>query len=100
MIRKTILFLLLLTIPMSGIFSKEVPSGGEMMIDAVLARPLGLASVLIGSALFIVSSPFSLASKSFLQSGKRLVVYPIRFTFKRSLGDFPGYMEELELESE
>ncbi|MCC5813160.1 MAG: hypothetical protein JJT78_00255 [Leptospira sp.] len=68
-----------------------------MMIDAIIARPLGVASVGLGLGLFVLSSPFSLISGTFVQSGKRLVVYPLKFTFTRGLGDFPGYMEELEL---
>jgi hypothetical protein len=81
----------------SSLQAKEVPSGGEIMIDALIARPLGLASVGLGLGLFVVSSPFSLLSGTFVQTGKRLVVYPVKFTFVRGLGDFPGYMEELEL---
>jgi len=81
----------------TDISAKEVPSGGEIMVDALLARPLGLASVGLGLGLYIVSSPFSLISGTFVQTGRRLVIYPLRFTFTRGLGDFPGYMEELEL---
>lgn len=87
----------LLTIPHLSLGAKEVPSGGEIMIDAIIARPLGVASVGLGLGLFVLSSPFSLISGTFVQSGKRLVVYPLKFTFTRGLGDFPGYMEELEL---
>lgn len=81
----------------SNLQAKEIPSGGEIMIDALVARPLGLASVGLGLGLFVVSSPFSLLSGTFTQSGKRLVLYPLKFTFVRGLGDFPGYMEEMEL---
>lgn len=81
----------------SSLQAKEIPSGGEIMIDALIARPLGLASVGLGLGLFVVSSPFSLLSGTFTQSGKRLVLYPLKFTFVRGLGDFPGYMEEMEL---
>lgn len=81
----------------NSLSAKEIPSGGEIMIDAVIARPLGLASVGLGLGLFVVSSPFSLLSGTFIQTGRRLVVYPVKFTFTRGLGDFPGYMEELEL---
>ncbi len=76
---------------------KEVPSGGEIMVDALVARPLGLASIGIGLGLFVISSPFSLLSGTFIQTGRRLVIYPLKFTFTRGVGDFPGFMEELEL---
>lgn len=97
---KKILIMLTMTILLlsnASIHAKEVPSGGEIMIDALIARPLGLASVGLGLGLFVISCPFSLVSGTFVQTGKRLVVYPLKFTFTRGLGDFPGYMEELEL---
>lgn len=87
-------------VPTCNLFSKEVPSGGEIMIDALVARPLGLVSVVVGVGLFVISSPFSFLSGTMIQSGKRLVIYPLKFTFIRGLGDFPGYMEELELVQE
>lgn len=89
--------LLFFLISQFSLSAKEVPSGGEIMIDALIARPLGLASVGLGLGLFVVSTPFSALSGTWTQSGKRLVVYPLKFTFTRGLGDFPGYMEELEL---
>ncbi|MCG9875088.1 MAG: hypothetical protein O9346_07220 [Leptospiraceae bacterium] len=92
-----ILFLILSLLFSTSLTAKEIPSGGEIMIDAIVARPLGLASVGLGLGLFIASSPFSLISGTFIQTGRRLVVYPLKFTFTRGLGDFPGYMEELEL---
>ncbi|MCC6275650.1 MAG: hypothetical protein IT569_07320 [Leptospiraceae bacterium] len=71
-----------------------------MMIDAILIRPLGMVSVVLGSALFVVALPFTLISGSVKQSGNRLVGYPLKFTFTRKLGSFPGYSEELEYEQE
>ncbi len=94
----SILFLILSFLAIPNLISaKEIPSGGEIMIDTIIARPLGIASIGLGLGLFIVSSPFSIISGTFVQSGRRLVVYPLKFTFTRGIGDFPGYMEELEL---
>ncbi|MCZ8343400.1 MAG: hypothetical protein O9301_10240 [Leptospira sp.] len=81
----------------TSLSAREVPSGGEMLIDLLVARPMGLAGTVVGTAAFIVASPFTLLSGTFIQSGKRLVVYPARFTFTRGLGDFPGYMEEYQI---
>ncbi|GBF44168.1 hypothetical protein LPTSP2_34710 [Leptospira ellinghausenii] len=80
--------------------AREVPSGGEMLIDLIVARPMGLAGTVLGTAAFIVASPFTLLSGTFLQSGRRLVVYPAKFTFTRGLGDFPGYMEDYQIVEE
>ncbi len=86
------------------VFSKEVPSSGAMFFDITLARPLGIVSVGAGAILFIVGAPFWLftpnPAETIRQTGTRLVVYPVRFTFQRSIGDFPGYLEELEFVAE
>ncbi|MCL5023692.1 MAG: hypothetical protein M1497_10065 [Nitrospirae bacterium] len=56
--------------------------------DAVIARPFGLAAIVVGGAFFVVSLPFALASNSVKQTGDMLVGEPFRFTFTRPLGDF------------
>lgn len=101
-----ILLVLLLTYGLSiaHLKAEEVPSGGEMMIDALLVRPVSIVAIGIGLGLFIVSSPFALVSgepsQSFKEISGRFVVYPFRFAFNRKVGMFPGYMEELELVSD
>ncbi len=80
--------------------ARELPSGGEMLLDMAIARPMGLASFALGLGVFVAASPFTLASGTFKSSAKRLVVYPAKFTFVRGLGDFPGYMEEYEVVEE
>ncbi|HMV78978.1 MAG TPA: hypothetical protein PL048_16290 [Leptospiraceae bacterium] len=84
----------------SSLSAKEVPGSGEMMFDIVAIRPLGMVTLVLGSSLWIVGAPFALftgdAVKSWKQTGRRLVLYPAKFTFQRQIGDFPGYMEELE----
>ncbi len=98
--KKTILGILLFLTITSSIQSKEVPSAGAMMFDAVAIRPLGVVSVGLGATIWIVSMPFIFFTPSpgetLRQTSTRLVAYPIRFTFQRSMGDFPGYMEEIE----
>lgn len=56
--------------------------------DLAVARPCGLASLVIGSAAFIVSLPFAAASGSVKQTADTLVSGPFKFTFTRPLGDF------------
>lgn len=56
--------------------------------DAVIARPCGLAGLVIGSAAFVVSLPFAAASGSVRQTADTLVSAPFHFTFTRPLGDF------------
>jgi len=56
--------------------------------DVAVARPCGLASLIIGSAVFIVSLPFAAASGSVKQTADTLVSGPFNFTFTRPVGDF------------
>lgn len=56
--------------------------------DIVFARPLGLASIVAGAGLFIVSLPFALMSGSVNKTGQTLVGNPIKYTLVRPVGDF------------
>jgi len=63
---------------------------GAMIADTVLARPACLAATIVGSVFFVLSLPFSLASKKVDRAAEALVVTPARATFTRPLGEF-GY---------
>ncbi|HSB51276.1 MAG TPA: hypothetical protein VLD40_01330 [Dissulfurispiraceae bacterium] len=56
--------------------------------DVFIARPLGLAATVIGTAIYIVSLPLALTSGSQRQTADTLIRKPFAFTFKRQLGDF------------
>lgn len=58
--------------------------------DAIVVRPLGIASVVLGFGLFIVSSPFSALGGNIGDAWSTLVDRPARFTFVRPLGEFDG----------
>ena len=60
--------------------------GGDMAVDVVLARPIGLLSIIGGSVLFVVSLPFTIPSGSMDAAADELVKKPIDYTFKRPLG--------------
>lgn len=62
------------------------PSGGAMMVDAVVVRPLMAAAMLGGTALFIVSMPFSAMGGNMEGAAETLVMTPARATFARCLG--------------
>lgn len=62
------------------------PAG--MLIDLVLARPLGLVVTIAGSAIFVVSLPFSLLGGNTDDAWESLVVSPAEYTFGRPLGEF------------
>lgn len=102
--KKSGIVLLLFLFLSFGLGAKEVPSSGEMMFDVIPIRPLGLVSFTIGTTIFIVALPFSVLTPNpeqvIRQNARRLVVYPFRFTFQRPIGEFYGYMEEIEYVSE
>jgi hypothetical protein len=63
-------------------------SAEAMVADALVARPIGLVTTLVGSAVYIVSLPFSLLGGNEKQAREKLVYGPSAFTFKRPLGEF------------
>lgn len=63
------------------------PSASAILFDVLLVRPLGIASIAIGSAVFIVGLPFTLPTNSVRLSAKKLVGEPFDFTFRRPVGE-------------
>ncbi len=64
------------------------PEAGAMIADVVLIRPLGIASMILGAAAFIVSIPFTASGGNVDEAWDTLVTKPAKFTFKRPLGQF------------
>jgi len=61
---------------------------GNIIGDALFVRPLGLVSIVAGTAIFVVSLPFALITKDVPKTAKQLVVDPFNYTFDRPIGDF------------
>ena len=68
--------------------AEDVDMPGKMAVDILLARPIGIISTVLGTALFIVSLPFSALGGNTKQAYKNLIAKPAKYTFKRPLGDF------------
>ncbi len=62
------------------------PSAGAAIADAAIARPLMLAGTIGGTAVFVVSLPFTVLSGKVKESADMLVVRPANATFRRCLG--------------
>ena len=62
-------------------------SGEKMVADALLVRPVAVAATIAGTAVFIVSLPFSALGGNTKAAWKNLVVEPATFAFKRPLGE-------------
>ena len=77
--------LLFLTSSMS--FAQNTKEG-NIIGDALIVRPLGLVSIVAGTAVFVVSLPFALITKDVPKTAKQLVIDPFNYTFDRPIGDF------------
>jgi len=74
--------------------AKRDPNSGEMFMDAIVGRPLGLLAIGMGAVAFVVSLPFTIPSHSTDQAAKTLVGAPTQHTFKRPLGRFISCTEQ------
>ena len=75
---------------------EEDPSAVAMTADLLIARPLLLGATVLGTAVYVVSLPFSLAGGNAVESGKTLVVGPGEATFVRCLGcTRSGYKQDV-----
>ena len=91
-IRSVILAVFLTTPPQFAVAQQDSTISGDkstdMVVDAVVMRPLGLAATLVGAVLTVVALPFTIPSGSVESSARELIVKPAAYTFTRPLGDF------------
>ncbi len=69
-------------------FEAEDPSGGAMLFDFFVVRPVGIVATAIGAVAFVVSWPFSALGGNSDIASQKLVRDPAAYTFKRPLGEF------------
>jgi hypothetical protein len=62
--------------------------GTDMLVDAVVMRPLGLVATVLGTAVTVVTLPFTLAAGNAGEAAQYMIVKPAEYTFNRPLGDF------------
>lgn len=62
--------------------------GTDMLMDAVVMRPLGLAATVLGAVITVVTLPFTLPTGSADDAAHYMIVEPAEYTFNRPLGDF------------
>ncbi len=94
--KKICLFLLTLSLVMGSLYStgwagdqfgKDDPvAHGWSALDVLVARPLGFAAAIVGSAVFVVSLPFTIPSGGVGNAANMFIVQPLQFSFTR---DFP-----------
>jgi hypothetical protein len=74
--------------------SPEPPSSSVMAFDALIGRPLGAATTVVGTALFVTAIPLTLHSETTSEAAWGLVGRPCGWTFKRPLGRRAPLYEE------
>ncbi len=78
----------ILFVQMPRSFAQEEDGSPEAIAaDVLVVRPVCLAATVVGSALFLVSLPIAIATKSTNETARKLVAKPARATFIRPLGD-------------
>ena len=70
------------------------PSSVVVAMDAIIGRPLGLATTIAGAGVFLVTLPLSLTSESTGEAAWGLVGRPGGWTFVRPLGRGDPVFEE------
>ena len=70
------------------------PSSAVVAVDAIIGRPLGLATTIAGTGVFLVTLPFSITSESTGEAAWGLVGRPGGWTFVRPLGRGAPVFEE------
>jgi hypothetical protein len=96
-LKKTILLLLAISLVIVSSYStgwagdkfrKDDPvKHGWSALDLVLARPLGVAAGIVGTAIFVATLPFTLPSGGVNEAANMLVVQPFQFSFVREFPD-------------
>lgn len=66
-------------------------TAGAMAFDVILMRPIGFAATVVGTAIFIVSLPFSALGGNHEAAAETLINEPFFFTFQRPLGQLSGW---------
>ena len=62
------------------------PGPAEMVLDGLIVRPVMFGVTILGTVLFIVTSPFSLAGGNAGDAAEELMIKPAKMTFIRCLG--------------
>ncbi len=66
--------------------AQDGPRWEDQVVDAVIARPVGIAATGAGAAIWVVSLPFSLLGGNAGEAADKLIGGPGRETFYRCLG--------------
>lgn len=72
-----------------GVTDQE-PTGGEMLLDVALVRPISFLGLIVGCVTWVVATPLALiadGADGFDAVSNKLVVVPAKYTFVRTVGE-------------
>ncbi len=68
-------------------FAADKGDEGMMVtVDVLLVRPVSLAATVVGTAIFVVSLPFTIPAGGVSKAASVLISEPFAYTFKRPIG--------------
>ena len=96
-LKKIFLLLLTLSLVTGSLYStgwagdkwvREDPVGqGWSAVDLMIARPLGVAAGIVGTAIFIISLPFTIPTGGVADAADMFITKPFQFSFTRKFPD-------------
>jgi len=86
----TVVLFAVIVVAQPSMASEQMPAdrkGGDMVVDALIVRPMGLLGLALGAVTWVVALPFTIPSGSVDAATENLVMKPTRYTFQRPLGE-------------
>jgi cell shape-determining protein MreD len=85
--------ILLVLFTSSASFAESGYGDLGIILDAVVARPAGIASMVVGTVFYIIALPFTASSGTTDKAAQELIVDPFNYTFLRPIGDYDNYVD-------
>jgi hypothetical protein len=90
--KQNVVILLAVTLLFAGEVNANPAGSGKdapaIIADIFICRPLGILALAGGSALYVLSLPFTVPAKGKEAAKRTLILYPYHYTFIRQLGEF------------
>ena len=90
--KQNVVVLLVVTLLFSGEVNANPAGSGKdapaIIADIFICRPLGILALAGGSALYVLSLPFTVPAKGKEAAKRTLILHPYHYTFIRQLGEF------------
>ena len=90
--KKNLVILLAVSFLFAGNVSANPAGSGSntpaIVADAFICRPMGIIALIAGSAIYIVSLPFTTMADGQEEAKRNLILSPYHYTFTRQLGEF------------